>query len=121
MVWTHGGEFTYSYNIPADNWNGRTIAQFSTTADTKMRPDQAAGAYFPDFQKFVDYYGPADYADAWITAALEGAATNFSRGNADFSIWSDNYGALDGTLGCANVLGNCHCFSSQRHIISFPL
>jgi len=62
-----------------------------------MRPDQENDPYFPDFQKFVDYYGQPDYADAWITAAFEAESTSFKNGNADFGIWESDYEARAGT------------------------
>ena len=63
-----------------------------------MRPDQDLGTYFPDFQKFVDYYGTPEYANEWILSAFKGEATNFQQGNADFSDWSDDYTARTGML-----------------------
>jgi len=92
-----GTSYTYTYSIPEDNWNGRTIAQFSTAAETKMRPNQSTDAYFPDFQYFVDYYGVPDYANEWIISAFEGVpTTNLAKGSADFSVWSDDYAARAG-------------------------
>jgi hypothetical protein len=52
-----------------------------------MRP--AGGSFFPDFQKFVDYYGSSTYADAWLEACFAKGATNFTYGNADFSVYGD--------------------------------
>jgi hypothetical protein len=44
---------------------------------------------YKDAKYFVDYYGNADYADKWITAAFTGGQTNFlsGRGNASFNLY----------------------------------
>jgi hypothetical protein len=62
------------------------LKRFSITADETMRPCPAC-QYFPDFQKFFNFYGNVDYADRWITAAFYSEQTNFEngRGNADFA------------------------------------
>lgn len=44
--------------------------------------------YYADFQKFVDYYGTATYADEWITAGFDGVQTQFTNGNGDFTAYS---------------------------------
>lgn len=73
------------------NTNARTIQGFSTGANTRMRPanpDNSASTsnpYFPDFQKFVDYYGTYDYADKWISAALLGERADLSNINVNFA------------------------------------
>ena len=74
------------YNVETGNTNDRTIQYFSTTANEKMRPS-ADQAFYPEFQKYYDYYGDADYGDKWVSAAFDGSATGFSsgRGDADFS------------------------------------
>ena len=82
-----GNSISYSYSVEDNNVNERTIEGFSTKASTRMRPDQATAPYFPDFQKFVDYYGTPDYADKWVTSAFDGTSTGFTRGNADFSTY----------------------------------
>jgi hypothetical protein len=48
-----------------------------------MRPC-AECQYFPDFQKFFNYYGNVDYVDKWINAGFYREQTNFEsgRGNA---------------------------------------
>eukprot|EP00540_Astrosyne_radiata_P013072 CAMPEP_0116857556 /NCGR_PEP_ID=MMETSP0418-20121206/20617_1 /TAXON_ID=1158023 /ORGANISM="Astrosyne radiata, Strain 13vi08-1A" /LENGTH=62 /DNA_ID=CAMNT_0004491249 /DNA_START=1 /DNA_END=186 /DNA_ORIENTATION=- len=48
------------------------------------------GFPYPDFVKFRDYYGFPDYADKWVLAALDGTATAFTNGNADFSMGTPN-------------------------------
>jgi hypothetical protein len=78
--------YEYFYDIRQDNFNGRFLKRFSITADETMRPCPQCG-YYPDFQKFFNYYGNPDYADKWINAAFYGEQTNFEngRGNADFA------------------------------------
>lgn len=78
-----GDTYNYSYSVETDNNNGRSIAGFSTSAESKMLT--CTNCPYAEFKKFYDYYGQADYAHAWVTAALEGSRTNFSNGNADFS------------------------------------
>lgn len=53
-----------------------------------------SGSYYEDFQKFVDYYGNANYADKWVMGAANGENTAFSknRGNADFTTMWRNGG-----------------------------
>jgi hypothetical protein len=78
----------YTYNILQNNVNGRTIKGFSEDARDKMQ--LCASCPYEDYTKFMDYYGEFDYADQWITAAGDGASTDFENGNADFS----NYGQV---------------------------
>lgn len=58
-----------------------------------MRPDEDTAPYFPDFQKFVDYYGDADYANKWVVAALTGQDTDFKsgKGDANFGLYGQDY------------------------------
>ena len=72
------------------NVNGRTLQGFSTRARAEMMdPGMSScpegniclyeyydcqGCPYKDFMPYHDYYGAADYADRWITAALDGAA-----------------------------------------------
>eukprot|EP00977_Amphora_coffeiformis_P013586 scaffold3591_cov159-Amphora_coffeaeformis.AAC.9 len=85
---------TYQYSVETDNDNDRTLAFFSTSANTRMRPgDDLSAPYFADFQKFFDYYGSFDYADRITTAAFDGTNTNLDNGN--INIQSANIG-LDG-------------------------
>jgi len=73
-----GASLAYTYDVNTDNNNGRTISGFSTKAEEKM-------ADYTDFKYFKAYYGVGDYADQWVNAALDGTATAFTNGNADFS------------------------------------
>ena len=62
----------------------------------------AAGQpFFPDFQKFFDYYGSSTYADDWLQACFTKGSTTFDNGNADFAGYGD-----DGRVGkyCCNHL-----------------
>jgi hypothetical protein len=73
--------------------NGRTLAGFSTGAGKKMLEDCGTGCGngkrdYDDFMKFKAYYGVNDYADHWVTKALDGAKTAFTgaASNTDFSV-----------------------------------
>merc|ERR1711988_439317 len=68
----------------------RSIAKFSTDAQTKMY-DGCPGCPYKHYSMFYDYYGDYKYADTWVLAALAGASTGFPnvRGNADFNIVDD--------------------------------
>jgi hypothetical protein len=71
-------EYHYSYDPVKDNFNGRTMQGLSTQLDMSF-------GHSRHFEKFEIYYGATDYADAWIEAALNGTATTFARGNANFT------------------------------------
>jgi hypothetical protein len=74
----------YSYSPADDTFNGRTIQGFATSGDRMRR--NANSPFFPDFQKFVNFYGTESYADVWIKAAFDGTkTTSFKYGIADFS------------------------------------
>ena len=79
----------YSYNIATDNQNGRTLQSFSQKADKEMR-DRQTGNYYPDFQKFFDYYGRFDYADAIATAAFTATSINLNGKTFAFTSFSFN-------------------------------
>jgi hypothetical protein len=91
---TQGTIYKYFYDIRQENFNGRFLKRFSIEADKVMRPCPEC-PYLPDFQKFFNFYGNADYADKWISAAFYNEQTNFEngRGNADFAGY--NKGALE--------------------------
>mmetsp|Transcript_14676 Transcript_14676/g.19154 ORF Transcript_14676/g.19154 Transcript_14676/m.19154 type:complete len:518 (+) Transcript_14676:112-1665(+) len=66
------------------NKNGRTIAGFSTSANSKFRFDEdktSTKDFYPFFQKFVDYYGTFDFADKIATAGFDGVDTSLANGN----------------------------------------
>lgn len=77
-------DYTYEYDPEKDNNNGRTIAAFSTAAESKMLSG-CPGCPYAEFIKYYNYYGRADYAHEWVTAAFDAETTSFTNGNADFS------------------------------------
>jgi hypothetical protein len=65
---------------------GRTLKGFSTAAESKMLTG-CAGCPYKDFQMYYDYYGAADYADQWVSAALSGSSVTLGTGGTtDFSV-----------------------------------
>lgn len=78
---------SYAYDPLTANKNGRTLQGFSTAVQEKMI-DCSPGCPFPDAAMYREYYGVPDYGDQWITAAFNGQATQFTRGNADFAKYS---------------------------------
>ena len=46
-----------------------------------------SGTYYPDYDKFVVYYGSTSYADDIVQAAFLGRPTSLSRGNMDFTLF----------------------------------
>jgi len=82
-----GTDYAYTYDPNTNNDNGRSIAGFSTQAGDKMR-NNCPGCPYTDYMYFYRYYGAEDYANQWVTAALDGTSTNFDNGNADFSKYS---------------------------------
>ena len=79
-----GTTYEYTYDIDTNNDNGRTIQGFSKGADQSMRVN-GVGAYFTTFQKFFDYYGRFDYADAFVLAAFNGDAATLNGKTFDFT------------------------------------
>ena len=79
-----GLDYTYTYEIVGGNKSGRHLAGFSTSADEKQLSG-CPGCPYKEFKKFYDYYGTSEYAHEYVTAALDGTATNFQNGDADFS------------------------------------
>jgi len=78
--------FDYTYDVLADNKNGRTIKGFSTLVEKDML--KCVGCPYPDAKYAVDYYNTPSYGNEWIEAAFEKRSTSLERGNADFA----NYG-----------------------------
>jgi len=70
------------------NKNGRTIQGFSTAAQSKMYTSCPGCPYF-DYKMYYDYYGEFDYADKWVSAALDGTKFDLTNGDADFSVFND--------------------------------
>jgi hypothetical protein len=82
------GTIGYTYNASSSNLNARTLQYFSTTANTKMRHNEdATQAFYPDFQKFLTYYGEAnvDYANKIVEAAFDAGKVTLGDKNLDFS------------------------------------
>eukprot|EP00934_Nitzschia_sp_Nitz4_P005505 Nitzschia sp. Nitz4//scaffold426_size8320//3116//5024//NITZ4_009127-RA/size8320-processed-gene-0.3-mRNA-1//1//CDS//3329551615//5495//frame0 len=75
--------YNYTYNMRADNYNGRTIENFSANAYSEMW--NCTGCPYNTYKKFVRYYGEPDYGNAWVSAAFEGSQTTFDQGNIDFA------------------------------------
>jgi hypothetical protein len=46
------------------------------------------GNYYADFQKFFEYYGQVDYADAFISAAFGKQSANLGGKVFDFSSYT---------------------------------
>merc|ERR1711971_686314 len=71
------------------NKAGRTLQGFSLQAKAKMY--DCANCPYVTYKKFYDYYGDFDYADKWVTAALDGTKADFATsGDADFAAVSDD-------------------------------
>ena len=73
------------------NKAGRTLQGFGTesTTSSKMFVTSAScpGCPYKTFSAFELYYGNLDYADKWVTAALDGTNADFAtNGDADFSL-----------------------------------
>eukprot|EP00979_Chaetoceros_neogracilis_P007780 scaffold1673_cov167-Chaetoceros_neogracile.AAC.9 len=90
IITVNGVSYTSNtYDVANDNKAGRTIQGFSTSADLEQltTSQDCPGCPYKEFKKFYDYYGSSTYADEYVTAALDGTATSFSRGlgDADFS------------------------------------
>jgi hypothetical protein len=83
MVNEVGLSLGYTYIPSQDNGNERTLQGFSTAAEDKMY--RCEYCPYDTYEKFFQYYGVFDYADAWVDAAFSGTSTTFSNGNADFT------------------------------------
>lgn len=66
-------KYNYAYNIHNQNFNGRTLQ--SLTEDSSI-----LFSGMKDFEIFNSFYGQPDYAEHWITAALNGGNTGFKSG-----------------------------------------
>ncbi|GKY95293.1 hypothetical protein MPSEU_000491200 [Mayamaea pseudoterrestris] len=90
----------YAYDVRLDNNNARTLQRLSTMATDSMRIGRCTSdicPYMPDFQKFVNYYGDADYGNNWVTSAFANSTTDFSSGlgNVDFTMLTFNVGRAE--------------------------
>eukprot|EP00966_Prymnesium_polylepis_P273608 6320731-Prymnesium_polylepis.2 len=75
--------------------NGRTLQGFATSSTTsaKMYVHSAScpGCPYRDFLHFYEYYGDLDYADKWVTGALDGTKVTFTSGKeVDFATVNDD-------------------------------
>ena len=75
---------TYDYNMLTQNKNDRTLLGFSTDASQKMKPCPHCD-FYTDFSRFFKFYGKADFAHQWTSAALTGTRTFFDSSAADFA------------------------------------
>ena len=57
----------------------RTLKGFSTGAQGKMY-DDCPGCPYKHYSMFYDYYCDFDYADKWVSAAIDGVSMEFSTG-----------------------------------------
>jgi hypothetical protein len=81
-----GASLAYTYDHLTENWNGRSIQEFSARAKEWMH--DCSSCPYNTYEKFLDYYGQFDYADDIMSAAF-GVTTNgteFTLGNLDFSL-----------------------------------
>jgi hypothetical protein len=72
------------------NQAGRTLQGFASasTTNSKMytKSDSCPGCPYETYVKFYDYFGDLDYADKYVTAALDGKVADFSNmGVMDYS------------------------------------
>ena len=58
----------------------RTLQGFSTGAQAKMYDGEAPTRPYKHYEMFYDYYGDFDYADKWVSQALNGTAQTFTSG-----------------------------------------
>ena len=83
-----GETYGYTYTVATNNYNDRTIQGFSTKVAEKMRVNgDAEGPYYYTFQKFYDFYGVFDYADAFVSAAFAGESVTLNDKTFDFSTY----------------------------------
>jgi len=80
----------YFYNVFAGNINLRTIAQLSKNAEAEFSVNgEVDKGMFPEFSKFVEYFGSPTYADDIMLAVFRGREHEFPKHTFDFGGWSD--------------------------------
>lgn len=94
------GDVGYSYDVNTGNVNKRTIAGFSTSAQSKMY--ECKNCPYQLYEKFYDYYGAYDYANQIVLAAFGGQKTNFKNFNNDFGLYS--------TEGRGQIIKKCSAY-----------
>jgi hypothetical protein len=77
-----GSPFTYTVSTSLQ-MAGRTLKGFSTGAGAKMYSCSASACPYKDYLQYYTYYGDLDYADKWVTGALNNAAVDFTGAAAD--------------------------------------
>jgi hypothetical protein len=81
-----GSDEVYPFTS-AGNLNDRTIQVLSSGASQRFRENGiVTNDYYDAFQKYVDYFGDADFADMLVEAAKDGESYAFAKGKFDFSI-----------------------------------
>jgi hypothetical protein len=78
----NGPNIAYSYSVASDNLNSRTLKSLSTTSASLHT--NAAGKYYPYYQKFIDYYGDTAYVDKIVTAAFTATSVTLKNTVFDF-------------------------------------
>jgi hypothetical protein len=78
----NGPNIAYSYSVASDNLNSRSMKSLSTTSAALHT--NAAGKYYPYYQKFIDYYGDTSYVDKIVTAAFTGTSVTLKNTVFDF-------------------------------------
>uniref|UniRef100_A0A6U2WPC8 Uncharacterized protein n=1 Tax=Entomoneis paludosa TaxID=265537 RepID=A0A6U2WPC8_9STRA len=69
---------SYSYSTANDIKSDHTIRNFSINAKSKFKAHGSThGAFFKDFQKYVDYFGVPDFGDKIISAAFDKSSVSF--------------------------------------------
>ena len=128
------------YSLSGKAPNGlRTMKGFSTSAESRMY-NGCVGCPYKTFSAFYDYYEDFDYADKWVSAALDGTNMAFSsgrhgpnnfatlgdaarieavkKGTAYMNVWMyvirEFEDAIDDCENCDNGL-SCNEFSDSKH------
>ena len=109
----------YTYNSSdATPWTptiaATTLRDFSDLAHVTMQ-NCTEGCPYPEFTKFFNYYGVANYGDRWVEAAIHAGETQFTYGRANF--FSGQGQQVDFRLG-KRVGGGCH-FCDSRVLTNF--
>jgi hypothetical protein len=83
-----GTNLGYTYTVNTGNLNFRTIAAFSL--DSKEEMFNCDTCAYPDYWKFLSYYGKFDYADHIITSAFDGISTDMTNGDMNYNLYSQD-------------------------------
>ena len=64
---------SYKYNSISHNLHDRTIQSLSKRArETMLICEETDGCPYRDYEKYLAYYGEAQYGDIWISSAING-------------------------------------------------